>query len=59
MCNSVTHNVCVFTTEGKLVTIFGQHGNKSGEFNTPYGICVDADGFVYVCDADNHRVQVF
>ena len=59
VCNNLAHNVCVFTTEGKLVTIFGQHGNKSGEFNTPYGVCVDADGFVYVCDANNHRVQVF
>ena len=59
VCNADAHNVCVFTTEGKLVTIFGQHGNKSGEFNTPYGVCVDADGFVYVCDADNNRVQVF
>ena len=59
VCNNHAHNVCVFTTEGKLVTIFGQHGNKSGEFNTPYAVCVDADGFVYVCDADNYRVQVF
>ena len=59
VCNNVADNVCVFTTEGKLVTIFGQHGNKSGEFNTPYAVCVDADGFVYVCDANNHRVQVF
>ena len=59
VCNNLAHNVCVFTTEGKLVTILGQHGNKSGEFNTPYGACVDADGFVHVCDANNCRVQVF
>ena len=59
VCNNWAHNVCVFTTEGKLVTIFGQHGNKSGEFAIPYGVCIDADGFVYVCDADNWRVQVF
>ena len=59
VCNNLAHNVCVFTTEGKLATIFGQCGNKSGEFAVPYGVCVDADGFVYVCDADNHRVQVF
>ena len=59
VCNNLAHNVCVFTTEGKLATIFGQHGNKSGEFNTPYGACVDADGFVYVCDTNNDRVQVF
>ena len=64
VCNDVdhnvcAHNVCVFTTEGKLVTIFGQRGNKSGELAIPYGVCIDADGFVYVCDANNVRVQVF
>ena len=59
VCNHIAHNVCVFTTEGKLVTIFGQRGNKSGEFAIPYGVCVDVDGFVFVCDANNHRVQVF
>ena len=59
VCNNLDHNVCVFTTEGKLVTMFGQRGDKSGEFYTPYGVYVDADGFVYVCDADNYRVQVF
>ena len=41
------------------MTIFSQYGDKSGEFNIPYGVCVDADGFVYVCDTSNHRVQVF
>ena len=34
-------------------------GNKEGEFDSPFGICVDCDGFVYVCDYGNNRVQVF
>ena len=59
VCNNWAHNVCVFTTEGKLATIFGQYGDKSGEFNTPCSVCVDADGFVYVCDHINCRFQVF
>ena len=59
VCNNDAHNVCVFTTEGKLVTIFGQHGRKSGEFDTPRSVCIDVDGFVYVCDSINCRVQVF
>ena len=59
VCNNIAHNVCVFTTEGKLATIFGQYGDKSGEFITPCSVCVDADGFVYMCDINNSRVQVF
>ena len=59
VCNNHAHNMCVFTTEGTLATIFGQHGHNNGEFAIPYGVCVDEDGFVYVCDADNGRVQVF
>ena len=30
-----------------------------GEFNLPHNICCDADGWVYVADRENHRVQVF
>jgi DNA-binding beta-propeller fold protein YncE len=29
-----------------------------GEFNRPYGIAIDGDGRVLVCDMNNHRVQV-
>ena len=51
--------VSVFSRDGQLVTSFGKRGNKEGEFICPYGICVDCDGFVYVCDHWNNRVQVF
>jgi hypothetical protein len=30
-----------------------------GEFNIVHNICCDADGWVYVADRENHRVQVF
>ena len=29
------------------------------DFNSPLGVCVDKDGFVYVCDINNNRVQIF
>ena len=41
------------------MTSFGQWGSNEGDFNLPYGVCVDKDGFVYVCDYANNRVQVF
>ena len=51
--------VSVFTTEGGYVTSFGQRGCNEGDFGGPRGMCVDKDGFVYVCDFSNNRVQVF
>lgn len=57
------HYVSVFTTEGEHVTSFGhlvQEGTSGeGDFRYPWGLCVDRDGFVYVCDEYNHRVQIF
>ena len=52
-------NVLVFSTEGAYVTSFGHHGSAEGFFWCPHGLCVDRDGFVYVTDYYNYRVQVF
>ena len=51
--------VSVFSRDGQFITSFGKRGNEKGEFALPYGICVDCDGFLYVCDHGNNRVQVF
>ena len=53
------HNVSVFTTKGEYVTSFGQEGSNEGDLNGPWGICVDKDGFVYVGDSNNGRIQIF
>ena len=53
------HNVSVFTTEGAYMTSFGHRGSEEGCFNCPRALCVDRDGFVYVVDGSNGRVQVF
>ncbi len=34
-------------------------GNANGYFANSYGIDVGPDGVIYVCDSNNHRVQVF
>ena len=52
-------NVSVFTTEGAHVISFGDRGGGGGLFWCPHGLCVDRDGFVYVTDYYNYRVQVF
>jgi len=48
-----------YTDNGKLVLSWGQPGAGPGEFNLPHNIACDADGWVYVADRENHRVQVF
>ena len=53
------NNVSVFTTKGAYVTSFGHRGSGEGCFRYPHGLCVERDGFVYVADFYNNRVQVF
>ena len=60
VCNGGSYNnISVFTTDGVYVTSFGQRGSNEGDFNWPYSVCVDQDGFVYVTDYNNSRVQCF
>ena len=58
VANSGCHCVSVFSTKGLFVTSFGSKGSSDGRFQCPIGVCVDTDGFVYVCDYGN-RIQVF
>jgi hypothetical protein len=44
---------------GTLLRSWGEPGTDPGQFNIPHNICCDADGWVYVADRENHRVQVF
>ena len=51
--------IVVYETSGQFVTSFGRCGQKEGEFWIPYGITSCADGYIYVCDFVNNRVQIF
>ena len=59
VCNLGSFNISVFTTDGVYVSSFGQCGSNEGDFEYPHSICVDQDGFVYVTDRYNSRVQCF
>lgn len=37
----------------------GTPGSGDGQFNDPVSLCVDDEGFVYVADKGNKRVQIF
>ena len=53
------HRISMFTSEGEFLESFGTQGNGPGEFNQPFGITVDKNGVIYVCDRDNSRLQLF
>ena len=55
----LSNTVTVYTLEGKLVHEFGGRDSDLGRFDRPWGICVDANGLVYVADCWNRHVQVF
>jgi DNA-binding beta-propeller fold protein YncE len=54
--NSRVHK---YSPDGKLLLSWGEPGTDPGQFNIPHNICCDAEGWVYVADRENHRVQVF
>jgi len=47
------------TSTGTELTVWGGGGTTPGSFNFAIDIAVDAQGFVYVADWMNHRVQKF
>ncbi|HEX4986639.1 MAG TPA: peptidyl-alpha-hydroxyglycine alpha-amidating lyase family protein [Burkholderiales bacterium] len=48
-----------YSPDGKRIKTWGQPGTGPGEFNIPHNLCCDHEGWVYVADRENHRVQVF
>ena len=50
-----SRNTC--GTEGPLV--IGVEGSGDGQFSEPYGMAVDSDGWIYVADYLNDRIQIF
>ena len=49
-----------FSSDGQLKSSWGEPGKTGpGQFHLPHSLIVDTDGTVYVCDRENHRLQVF
>lgn len=49
----------VLQTWGSFVDVASTPGNSNGNFNEPWGVAVSPDGYVYVTDVWNHRVEKF
>ena len=54
--NSRVHK---YSPDGKLLFSWGAPGTDPGEFSIAHNIVTDADGYVYVADRENHRIQIF
>ena len=54
--NSRVHK---YSPDGKLLFSWGEPGTDPGQFNIVHNIVSDRDGYVYVADRENHRIQVF
>ena len=48
-----------YSPDGNHLFSWGESGTGPGEFNIAHNVCTDREGWVYVADRENHRVQIF
>jgi len=51
--------VLKFDLDGNLVHTWGRKGIGAGEFDVVHTIAIDSQGYVYVGDRQNNRIQIF
>ncbi len=55
--DSTCQIVVLDRTSGELRYTFGKPGGEPGQFKIPNSIAIDAEGFVYISDTHNWRIQ--
>lgn len=48
-----------YDPDGNYLGTWGESGTDVGQLNIVHNIDVDSDGYVYIGDRENHRVQIF
>lgn len=48
-----------FDRDGRFISEFGSAGRGNGQFDRPYGIACDKEGYLFVSDTGNKRIQKF
>ncbi|HEX8915957.1 MAG TPA: hypothetical protein VF796_26655, partial [Humisphaera sp.] len=56
--DSCNHRLNVFKTDGTFVRNIGGVGSELGQFRFPYGLAMDGEGRLVVCEFGNNRVQL-
>ena len=51
--------ISVFTAEGEYLTTFGGKGEAEGQFDCTFGLHIDKNDSLLVCDRNNGRIQIF
>jgi streptogramin lyase len=57
--DQTANRVVKLDLKGRHLTHFGGYGSKEGQFDNPFDVAVDSEGFVYVVDSGNRRIQKF
>ena len=59
VADTLNCRIQVFSPAGKFLRMFGNQGDRPGEFIRPKGIAIDSEGHVYVADAEFNNFQIF
>ena len=52
-------HVHTYDPDGNYLGTWGESGTDMGQLNIVHNIDIDSDGYVYIGDRENHRVQIF
>ena len=58
VCDRNNHRIQVFDLDLNFIRSIGSYGKGRGEFDAPYDVQFDANGYMYVVEFSNKRVQV-
>ena len=45
--------------ENSYFSRFGEKGSENGQFDCPQGLVISKSNFIFICDKNNHRIQVY
>ena len=64
-----TRDICILETihciiqkltlRGQFISQFGSEGTAEGQFKIPTGLLFSQSQLLFVCNSENHRIQVF